>query len=1366
MGVSMIRVCTGILLFLYSVGLSANDAPVIALTKVSPDGGVTYNSVMCIAEDELGFIWFGSNDGLFRYNSIEFKRYSHFQNDTNSIPINRINEIYKDLSGKLWIATEYGLCTYNSKKDNFSTYYLQDQFGNSAGKDISSFFQASDSSYWFSDERGFGTMNLHKKQAFYMNINGKNGRVELLSLDDKGTIWVFFRDGDIYYKTDNSERFFYFSKALPEPIRSVLIENDHIWIAYDRNGLMCLNIDGSVNTYFSMDSKGQTALPSNQVRSILKDENGLIWAATYKGIALIKDYRVISLINSEGYSELPNQSVWSLFMDSQRNIWIGTFYGGLYFHSKYNNSFNHHTQFGSVKTINASIISDFAEVPGSAEIIVSTEDGILNYFNPETNTIDRVQVSYEGIDVENVKSVTFDKNETLWVGTYVHGVLYKEKSSMHFKQLKIPFPAGIQALDLLADEDGLWVCNYPLGVYFYAFGTGEFRSYQHNPLDINSISDDNVRQILKDRNGDIWFATRNGLNLLKKGSDDFVHFFREENNPSSLNSNIIYSMLEDDEGFLWLGTNGEGINKFDPKTGKAKHYSTRNGLPGNEIFSVLQDTNGDIWFTTNQGLCLFNPESEAVRFFNTSNGISNSRFNPNVALCSSDGEIYFGGTNGFIRFYPENIASNLIPPKTVVTELYVNNELVVPGDESNVLNDIIAKTDQISLDYTQSSFGFRFVTSNYIESMENRFQYRLLGFNDEWIHIAQNERANFTSIPAGKYTFEVKAANNDGMWNDVPTTIHIRIFAPYWLRWYAYLFYILVISLILWYIRQQLIRQQRLKKDIDFERIRQENKEHLHQMKLQFFTNISHEFRTPLTLIHGPVNRLLKRTDQSEEVHNYYLLIKNNTDRLLRLVNQFLDFRKLDADKLKLHPVNTDIISFCENIYKCFEENAKQRGLNFKFISDLSTFKMDFDPDKLDKVLFNLLSNAFKYTPEDGEITFEVSSNVKRPLKISGKPYSIGDEVIGDFVELTITDTGNGMSEKHLSSIFDRFYQIEDNSQQGTGIGLALSKNYVLVHKGQLLVTSALNMGSVFKVILPQNQSGTLNKKTGDQDDESMPSDKSPITLSDSDKALLSREKAVNQDALILIVEDNLELLNYLGDVIKKHYRVAKARNGKQALEQIHSMYPDLVISDIMMPEMDGIQLCETIKTDIKTSHIPVILLSALESVNDRISGIKSGADVYLGKPFDDELLIAHVNGILESRRKLRESFNAKEINWEEKYSSFDLDKKLLLKAISVVEENLSDVDLSVQTLASKLHLSRTHLHRKLKTLTNQSATEFIRDIRLKNAVKLMQEGKLKVNEVGYAVGFNSHNYFTRSFNKQYGMSPSEYMKKQARKKE
>jgi DNA-binding response OmpR family regulator/nitrogen-specific signal transduction histidine kinase len=567
----------------------------------------------------------------------------------------------------------------------------------------------------------------------------------------------------------------------------------------------------------------------------------------------------------------------------------------------------------------------------------------------------------------------------------------------------------------------------------------------------------------------------------------------------------------------------------------------------------------------------------------------------------------------------------------------------------------------------------------------------------------------------------------------------------------------------LYFIKKQSTKQQSLKNEIELERINRKNKEKLHQLKLQFFTNISHEFRTPLTLIQGPVNHLLKIEGQSEDSYKQLQLIKNNTNRLLRLVNQFLDFRKANSEKLKFNPVNAEIISFCQNIYSCFEENAKTRAIKFNFITDLSKLKMDFDPDKLDKLLFNLLSNAFKHTPDGGEILLEIHSNAKHVSKFPGKTYSLGEEITNNFLEITISDSGNGIPEKQLALIFDRFYQI-DNPQQGTGIGLALAKNYILAHKGTLIVNSQVNTGTEFTIYLPQNQTETLDLNNSDETIEPIminySVENNPAT---NDKKTINKEEEINENALILIVEDNIELLNYISDTLKNYFRVAKARNGKLAMEQVNTLYPDLVVSDVMMPEMDGMELCETLKTDVKTSHIPVILLTALDSVKNRITGLNSGADAYLEKPFDEQLLIVQINSLLKSRKKLRQSFDSNQQNWEDQYSSFDLDKKLLLKAVSIVEANISDPDLSVETLTDQLNLSRTHLYRKLKSLTNQSATEFIRNVRLKNAIKLMDEGKLKINEIGYAVGFNSHNYFTRSFKKQYGISPSEYIQDKSR---
>jgi DNA-binding response OmpR family regulator len=481
---------------------------------------------------------------------------------------------------------------------------------------------------------------------------------------------------------------------------------------------------------------------------------------------------------------------------------------------------------------------------------------------------------------------------------------------------------------------------------------------------------------------------------------------------------------------------------------------------------------------------------------------------------------------------------------------------------------------------------------------------------------------------------------------------------------------------------------------------------------------------------------------------------------LLRLVNQFLDFRKIDSGKILLNPVNVDIVAFCRNIYGCFEEHAQHRSFDFIFKSEVTSLKMDFDPDKMDKILFNILSNAFKYSKDGGKIAMEIGRNKTDNTKLSQNTFIIGEDILGDSVEIKISDTGKGIPQEDLSKIFDRYYQVDGSSKVGTGIGLALSKNYVLLHRGKLVVHTSENKGTSFSVFIPLSQSGIKEGQNSDNIIYYTNQTFNPEISSYTEETVAEKSDDQNEDALVLIAEDNVELLNYLGDLLQEYFRVAKARNGKQALEQIHSIFPDLIISDIMMPEMDGIELCKLTKNDIRTSHIPFILLTALDTVKDRISGLHSGADAYVSKPFDDQLLLVQANNLLESRKRLRESFSSDHDDWEEKFNSFDLDKKLLIKAMKVTEANMTNFDFSVEELAQNLNLSRTHLHRKLKSLTNQSATEFIRSIRLKKAVQLMKEGNHKVNEIGYSVGFNSHNYFTKSFKKQFGMSPSDFIRK------
>ena len=842
------------------------QTPYISLSKVTPEGGVAYSQVNSIIEDNQGFIWFSTNNGLFRYSSVDLKRYSYLQKDITTISTNRINLLFEDNFGKIWVATENGLCSYNTRTDDFKRYLFHDQFDNDIGKDIISFFQDQDDVYWFSDKKGIGTIDPDNSRAAYKNINDKKNEITFATIGDDQTIWVFYDDGEIYFKLKGSNMFQLFTKGVKSNISSVLFDDDLIWIGYESEGLLSLNKNNGSTAFYSKGHPTEDSiLPSDQIRSLLKDENDQIWVATNNGIAIIKDFKVETVINRHSYSKLPHNSVWSLFEDSNNNIWIGTWLGGLAFHSKYNNSFQHYTQFTSSKSLSSNIISCFAEVPDQKKILVGTDDDDLNLFDTKTNTFKTFPVIFESDTIKRVKSATYDKTETLWVGTYRNGVLYKEKGKSSFQRLNPPFEIGFQALNLLATNEGLWVSNYPFGAYFYDFNSKKFTAYRHNPLDIDTISDDRVRHFIEDKNGVIWIATEHGLNQLKKGTSDFIRTFNQTDNPNSISSNYIYDIYEDRQGYLWLGTNGEGLDRYNPKTGIAEHFTKKSGLPGNEIFSLLQDRKDNIWIATENGLCKFNPNSNILQSFLSDKGIRNNHFYPAAALKSTNGELYFGGSNGFIRFNPDIIVTNPIPPTTTITSLFIHNKEIIPEADQRKLNDVIGDFGPLKLNYKQNSISFQFISNNYVDPRNVKYSYRLLGFEDEWIDSDYIGRATFTNIPPGDYVFEVKASNSHGLWNDMPTSLALHIIPPFWMRWYAYILYFLVFSTFVYFIRKQALNRQKLKLAIKMGTIQREKEEELHQMKLEFFTDISHEFRTPLTLIQGPVNRLLREDNNRNE---------------------------------------------------------------------------------------------------------------------------------------------------------------------------------------------------------------------------------------------------------------------------------------------------------------------------------------------------------------------------------------------------------------------------------------------------------------------------------------------------------------------
>jgi signal transduction histidine kinase/ligand-binding sensor domain-containing protein/DNA-binding response OmpR family regulator len=1350
--------CYLIFLWAYSI-IWSQELNNFTFSKITPEGGVGYSSVMCIGQDDLGFIWFGTNNGLFKYDSQMIVRYATDPVDSLSIPTNRINQFYLDKSNNFWIATENGLCKYHRKEDNFSTLKYVNKSNRSIGKNIQSFFQDKQDQFWIVDDTGVCRFDTASLCVEYVSISEKDVRINRAYSDCNQKLWFTSYRGQIYFYDDRIHEFVLFSEGLNDTPRALLVDEGNVWVGYENNGLICLRLsDGKQMYRYSNLSSQPNYISSSKIRALTKDLKGNIWVATYNGINIIKENMPTICLSDRDMYNIPHPSIWSFFNDSQNNIWVGTWLGGLCMYNEYMNTVYHYHKSPLLSKLKDDVISCFAEDNDSDKIWFGTERGGMYCLNLKNN-----ELEYEGLVANlsdmNIKSIAVDKFKTIWVGTYGHGIWYKKTKDKYFSLFQTQHEIGWQIIDITPTDEGIWFANYSQGVLYYSFKTQKTISYKHNPIDLYSVTSDFVRNIIPDHKGNIWLATISGLNKYVPSEKKFYHYFKEEGNDNSLSNNFIYSLLEDEKGILWIGTNGNGLNRYDPVNHRFDVFTMQDGLSGNEVFAIVSDDKGLLWISTENGITSFNTTTHETRNMIIEPGICNNQFNPTAGFKSTVGELFFGGSNGFIRFSPFEIKTNLVKPNVVLSHFSIHNREIMPNDKASVLSHHISNTKEIVLRHDQNSFSLDFVANNFLYPSKNKFRYRLLGFDKEWLETDFTGKAIYTNIAPGHYVFEVIAANNDEVWNHDAKQLNIYILPPYWKRWYAIVFYLIVIVILTYLIRAEIISKEKLKNAVTIEKIHLENEKKLSQLKLQFFTNISHEFRTPLTLILGPIERLLKSHSANKNTADQLFLVRNNALRLLKLVTQIIDFRKVESGKMELELTMMNVVDFCANIYSNFKEHACHRNISYTFNSDVPQLNIQIDKDKVDKILFNLLSNAFKNTPDQGNIRIEIKKNssVITHIKTDNK-YAIGNEIKGEYFEISIQDNGCGIAQHDLARIFERFYHGKEGKYGNVGIGLSLTKELVLMMTGRLVVASEESEGTLFAVQLPV----LLDKRLSSINTLfTPPSD----ILSDASckrthyDIVNLEDELKHKDALVLIVEDNVELCDFISDVLSPYFRTAKAKDGKQGIEYANTIFPDIIISDIMMPEVDGCELCRRVKNDITTSHIPVILLTALHSVQDNMTGLSVGADAYISKPFQEELLIVQIDNLIESRSRLRESFSSSNHIWEENIEGLSLDKKLIKKAIGIVTENLLEENFSVEMLASEIGLSRTHLHRKLKSITNQSASEFIRNIRLEKAKELMKCGELKINEIGFAVGFNSHTYFTKSFKKYVGLSPQDYVK-------
>jgi signal transduction histidine kinase/DNA-binding response OmpR family regulator/streptogramin lyase len=1085
-------------------------------------------------------------------------------------------------------------------------------------------------------------------------------------------------------------------------------------------------------------------------------------------------------------------------------MWFGTFKSGVNKIDRLNKKFQTYRHIrnnpNSLKT------SDIKAVyqDESGVIWAGTEKGGLSKIDPESGRIKTYlnkPDDNKSLPSNVVLSVVKADENKMWIGTYGGGLSLFNKNTGKFSTIpEIPDTANEKTSNVVwalhPDLSGkLWVGTWGAGLQLFNPKTKTFENF--NIVEKAYQSTNSVLSICRDYQGFFWVGTYgDGLKKINPITKEVYHFRHKDDKPESLIDNVVHVVFEDHERNLWVGTK-DGLDLFDRKNEEFIHFSTLQGLPNNVINGILQDDNQNLWISTNKGISKYNPATKEFRNYNIHDGLQGNEFNKGVCYEAPNGDFLFGGVNGLNVFNPNEILDNPFVPNVLLTGLKIKNEPVKFGEEEKILDKHISATSEITLPYNFSVLTFEFVALNFTKPEKNQYAFYLKNYDENWRYVSDQRTATYTNLNPGEYEFFVKASNNDGLWNEAGTSVKLTVTPPYWKTWWFRAIIVVLIwsgFTLLFMLRTRMIKRQKAElevlvekrthelklqksavesQNLELEKQKQEilrqrdqveemtKKVHeADQMKLRFFTNISHEFRTPLTLILGPIEKLLNSGNIQQDIHHQLTLIHRNTLRLLRLVNEIMDFRKIETGRMKLRVTKNDMAGFVHDIYFSFNDLAKRNQINYIFKCRHKDINGWFDRDKVEKVVFNLISNAFKFTPPGGEIIVEVDKN--ETGNDSGQQDFATDAVI------KVIDNGRGISKEHLERIFDRFYQVENNHStvwQGSGIGLSFIKNLVEIHYGDIQVESEKWKGTTFTVTLPVSKE-VFNKN---EIVDSLYADENFIaplrTISDINEDEIKKfedsEDKTNKPS-VLLIEDNADVRLYIREEIKNDYHVLEADNGREGLELACSNPIDLIVSDIMMPEMDGLEFCKQIKTNFDTSHIPVILLTARNSDDYKLKGLEIGADDYVFKPFNATVLSARIKNLIESRKKLKQQFSRDLSLTPKDLTITSPDEIFLTKTLEIVEKFMSDSEFNVDRLVEEVGMSRSVFYRKLKNLTGQSANDFIKTMRLKRSAQILRQNKLTISEVSYEVGFNDPQYFSKCFSKQFGLTPSQFVAKSA----
>ena len=1314
--------------------------------------GLSNNSVNTICKDRDGFMWFGTTTGLNRYDGYTFKIYQHAENDPGSLPDNYITDIVEMPDGRFWVNTGRGYVLFDKEQDCFIT-------------DVTGFMKNLESGgvpeQVFVDREGNTCLSVAGEGCYRYKEGGKrlffsyvehslpeHGVTQIAECSDG--LLLIYNTGllvcldratlAIKWKSDEIKKYIPAGKTIEF---SLFVDRDNCIWAYSLMGIWAY--DCGTKSWRTDLTAIWSSRPDIIIHAVAQDIEGRIWVGKdYDGIDVLEKEtgKVTSLVaHDDNGRSLPHNTIYDLYADRDGIMWVGTYKKGVSYYSESIFKFNMY-EWGDITCI---------EQADENRLWLGTNDHGILLWNRSTGKAEPFWRDAEGQLPNPVVSMLKSKDGKLWVGTFNGGLYCMDGSRVRsYKEGTGNALASNNVWALVEDDKGrIWIASLGGGLQCLEPLSGTFETYTSNN---SALLENNVTSLCWVDNNTLFFGTANqGVGMMDMHTREIKKIQGQSGNVK-LSNDAVNHVYKDSRGLVWIATR-EGLNVYDTRRHVFLDLSPVAEAKGNFIAAITEDQERNMWVSTSRKVIRVTVASDGKgsylfdsRAYNSEDGLQNCDFNQRSIKTLHNGIIAIGGLYGVNVFAPDHIRYNKMLPNVMFTGLSLFDEAVKVGQSyggrvliEKELNDV----EKVEFDYKQNIFSVSFASDNYNLPEKTQYMYKLEGFNNDWLTLPVGvHNVTFTNLAPGKYVLRVKAINSDGYVGIKEATLGIVVNPPFWMSWWAYLLYAVGLVVVLFLARYRMLKREREK--FHLQQIENEvaKNEEINNMKFRFFTNVSHELRTPLTLIISPLEGMLKET--TDELQSTRLqLMYRNAQRLLHLVNQLLDFRKGEMSTHQLSLSEGDIISYVHSVCNSFLLMADKKHIQFSFFSGIDTFSMAFDADKVGKIVMNLLSNAFKFTPEGGRVTVMIEH-------VAGTP---------DILEIKIADTGIGISDVDKEHIFERFYQADHKGVEettGNGIGLSLVRDFVTLHEGEVKVFDNIGMGSVFVIQFPVKHVETqvqLPEETGmpvgDEEDKEMKEE--------------AREETERKNfPLLLIVDDNEDFRIFMRYSLELQYRVKLAVNGKEAWEMMQEELPDLVISDVMMPQMDGNELCRLIKQDKRTAHIPVILLTARQNTEAKLEGLQTGADDYVTKPFNMTILVLRIRKLIELSRYHRVTQGMIDPAPSEIVIT-SLDEKLIEKAIKYVEDNMSRTELSVEELSRELGMSRVHLYKKLLQITGKTPIEFIRVIRLKRAAQLLRESQLHVSEVAFEVGFNNPKYFSRYFKDEFGVLPSVYQEKEGK---